>query len=87
MENKMRTLTQSEIQFAAGGSTAGFMTGVILTSIAIPFIIAGLNAPNYGYNCRWEPYLKEIRTPVYDGFGNHIGNQVDTYQDYRWTCI
>ena len=83
----MRNLTHTEMQLTTGGSTAGIVTGIILTAVVIPIIITGLNTPDYGYNCRYEPYIKEIRTPVYDGYGNHVGNTVDTYQDYHWTCV
>jgi hypothetical protein len=84
----MRTLTNTEIEFAAGGNGAAIITGVLLTTIAFSAIISSLSSSTYSYvnNCKWEPYVKEVRTPVYDAYGTHVYDNVDSYKDYQWVC-
>lgn len=80
----MRTLTCTEIEFTHGANGAAILTGLILTTFATTALLASFsNASNH---CKWEPYIKEVRTPIYDAYGKHIANNVDSYQDYRWVC-
>ena len=78
----MRSLTNTEMQHAAGGSACVVFTGFVLTGMTISAILSSLT----NRNCHWEPYIKEVRTPIYDAYGTHVYDNVDTYQDYKWTC-
>ncbi len=83
----MRTLTCTEIEFTHGANGAAILTGLLLTTIATSALLASFS--NAGCNGTWkkESYIKEVRTPIYDAYGNHVQNRVDSYQDYRWVCV
>ena len=77
----MRTLTNAEVQFTAGANACAVFTGIVLTTAAITSILASMEL-----KCYFEPYTYEIKTPVYDAYGNFAYNIVDVYEDRRWTC-
>lgn len=74
------------MQFTTGGNAAVLLTGFLLTTLAASALYSSISGA-YSSNCHWEPYIKEIKTPIYDAYGKHIANNVDTYQDYRWVCV
>lgn len=92
----MRTLTCNEIEFAHGGNGAAVLTGFFLTTFATVSLLAFFSDSNKDnrYRCenrggKWEnhPYTKEFRTPIYDAYGRHTENRVDTYQYDNWVCV
>jgi hypothetical protein len=89
----MRTLTNTESQFTAGGNfIEALATTMFLGTIATICIVGSLSPTPYYVaktpNCGWQPYLREQRTPLYDAYGNPTGlDDVVTIQDHQWVCV
>ena len=83
----MRTLTCTEIEFTHGANGAAILTGLLLTTLATTALLTSFSSSSCNGTWKKEPYIKEVRTPIYDAYGKHIANNVDSYQDFRWVCV
>lgn len=88
-KNIMRTLLSTEISAIAGGSGEEFLLfGAGIVALAM---ISSLSSNK---NCKYINVPIQIPfetvTPVYDPFGNYVGDQIDTYEktgyEQKWVC-
>lgn len=85
----MRTLNQDEIQNVSGGQIdPAFVIGVTFAAIALSLIWSSRSpyySPIYAYD---EPVIYDVYEPVYDVYGNYVGDViVDSYVGYETVYV